>query len=216
MSTQQALINPSKLGSGQEPSNKQRRNFIGGSLAALAASPLLLSPRQALAEEADTPNDPFILLLTGIYQAVPAGKGPKLGLSTVNLNDGSYSVTRIYPVFGISNEGGAIDQDKAIGKFYVQFAGNLCAYDLPGGAIAMKFDSAPAGAPPGFNGFVPFPDGKGGQYLEGTFELKILEATGVYSAFRGGHNHMVDRLHQLASGQYDEFCFCNISTYQFP
>jgi hypothetical protein len=216
MITQQALINPSKLGSEQEPKNKQRRTFIGGSLAALAASPLLLSPRQAMAEEAEGPNDPFILLLTGVYESVPAGKGRKLGLSTVNLNDGSYSVTRIYPVFGISKEGDAIDQDKAIGKFYVQFAGNLCAYDLPGGAIAMKFDSVPAGAPPGFNGFVPFPDGKGGQYLEGTFELKILEATGVYSAFQGGHNHMVDKLHQLASGQYDEFCFCNISTYQFP
>jgi len=216
MTIQHALINPSKVVTGQEPSNKQRRTFIGGSLAALAASPLLLAPRRAMAGETDTPNDPFILLLTGIYQSVPAGKGPKLGLSTVNLNDGSYSVTRIYPVFGISNEGGAIDQDKAIGKFYVQFAGNLCAYDLPGGAIAMKFDSVPAGAPPGFNGFVPFPDGKGGQFLEGTFELKILEATGVYSAFQGGHNHMVDKLHQLASGQYDEFCFCNISTYQFP
>jgi hypothetical protein len=216
MITHQALINPSKFGSGQEPSNKQRRSFIGGSLAALAASPLFLSHRQAMAEEAEGPNDPFILLLTGVYQSVPAGKGPKLGLSTVHLNDGSYSVTRIYPVFGISKEGDAIDQDKAIGKFYVQFAGNLCAYDLPGGAIAMKFNSVPAGAPPGFNGFVPFPDGKGGQYLEGTFELKILETTGVYSAFQGGHNHMVDRLHQLASGQYDEFCFCNISTYQFP
>ena len=216
MTIQQALIDPSKVGTGQEPSNKQRRTFIGGSLAALAASPLLLAPRRAMAGETDTPNDPFILLLTGIYQSVPAGKGPKLGLSTVNLNDGSYSVTRIYPVFGISNEGGAIDQDKAIGKFYVQFAGNLCAYDLPGGAIAMRFDSVPTGAPPGFNAFVPFPDGKGGQFLEGTFELKILEATGVYSAFQGGHNHMVDKLHQLASGQYDEFCFCNISTYQFP
>ncbi len=52
-----------------------------------------------------------------------------------------------------------------------------------------------------------------------------LEATGVYSAFKGGHNHMVDKLHQLVAGTpfadfptsgYDEFCFCNISTYQFP
>ena len=80
----------------------------------------------------------------------------------------------------------------------------------------MSFNSAPAGAPPGFNGFVPFPDGKGGNFLEGTFELVILEATGIYRAFQGGHNHMADRLHQLADGSFDEFCFCNISQYDFP
>ena len=232
MITDQASANQSKPGSGQEPTNVERRTLIGAGLAALltaaCSSPTenraqrLSSSGLVTAAERDEGtdeggselNDPFILLLKGVYQ--PVVHGPNLGLHSVNLSDGSYSVTRIYPVFGISKEGDAIDQDKAIGKFYVQFAGNLCAYDLPGGAIAMKFNSVPAGAPPGFNGFVPFPDGKGGQYLEGTFELKILEATGVYSAFQGGHNHMVDRLHQLASGQYDEFCFCDISTYQFP
>jgi hypothetical protein len=105
----------------------------------------------------------------------------------------------------------------AIGTFYVQFAGNLCAYDLPGGAIAMSFNSVPPGAPPGYNGFVPFSDGAGGFYLEGTFELMILQATDRYRAFQGGHNHMVDRLHQLANNAgFDEFCFCNISQYQFP
>ena len=80
----------------------------------------------------------------------------------------------------------------------------------------MAFDPPPAGAPPGFNGFVPFDDGNHGFFLEGTFELQILEATGVYQPFKGGHNHMVDKLHQLANGQFDEFCFCNISTYDFP
>ena len=80
----------------------------------------------------------------------------------------------------------------------------------------MSFNTVPPGAPPGYNGFVPFPDGKGGQYLEGTFELTILEANGIYRAFASGHNHMVDRLHQLANGKLDEFCFCNISQYQFP
>jgi hypothetical protein len=131
----------------------------------------------------------------------------------VNLSDGSYSRTRIYPVFGIRE---SKDEDRPIGNFYVQFTGNLCAYDLPGGALAMRFNSPPAGAPLGFNGFVPFPDGKGGNFLEGTFELVILEATGIYKAFQGGHNHMVDKLHQLANGSFDEFCFCNISQYDFP
>ena len=69
------------------------------------------------------------------------------------------------------------------------------------------------------------PDGTGGQLDEGTFELTILGATGVYSAFKGGHNHMVDRLHQLVAGTpfasfpssgYNEFCFCIISQYPFP
>jgi hypothetical protein len=80
----------------------------------------------------------------------------------------------------------------------------------------MQFNPAPAEAPAGFNGFVPFPDGKCGTYLEGTLELTILEATGIYHAFAGGHNHMVDRLHQLVNGSFDEFCFCNISQYPFP
>jgi hypothetical protein len=75
-------------------------------------------------------------MLHGIYQPVPAGSGPKsnLRLTTVNLNDGSCSTTQIYPVFGI---GGNTGEDnlpkKPIGAFYVQFAGNLCVYDLPRG-----------------------------------------------------------------------------------
>jgi hypothetical protein len=212
MITNQALINQSKPGSGQEPTNKQRRALIGGALIAL-----LLSPRRVIAEETDRgTKNPFILLLKGLYQPVPVGHGPAhdLGLSAVNLSDGSYSRTLIYPVFGIPE---STDQDSPIGNFYVQFNGNLCAYDLPAGALAMSFNSIPVGAPPGFNGFVPFPDGTGGYYLEGTFELMILEATGIYRDFQGGHNHMVDRLHQLANGtSFDEFCFCNISQYQFP
>jgi hypothetical protein len=196
--------------SSQKPINKQRRTFIGGAAAALLASSL---PMRADLES--TPNDPFILLLHGIYQPVPAGGGPadNLGLTTVNLSDGSYSKTRIYPIFGVD---GTNDQKKSIGTFYVQFNGYLCAYDLPGGSIAMTFLDPPPGAPDGFNAFVPFPDGAGGYYQEGTFELNITEATGIYAAFRGGHNHMVDRLHQLADGNFNEFCFCNISQYAFP
>jgi hypothetical protein len=157
------------------------------------------------------PNDPFILLLRGVYQ--PVVHAPNLGLSSVNLNDGTYSTTTIYPIFGVQ---GSTDQDRAIGNFYVQFQGDLCAYHLPGGAIAMRFLLAPAGAPPGFNGLVPFPDGMGGFYLEGTFELAILEATGIYQPFAVGHNHMVDRLHQLANGSFDEFCFCPVATSGYP
>ena len=69
----------------------------------------------------------------------------------------------------------------------------------------MTFSPPPSGAPAGFNDFVPFPDGAGGNYLEGTFELTIVEATGIYAAFKAGHNHMVDRLHQLAEGSPSPF-----------
>ena len=62
-------------------------------------------------------------------------------------------------------------------------------------------------------GFVA--DGQGGRFLQGTFELTILEATGIYKPFVSGHNHMVDKLHFLApgdgSGGIDEYCFCFIS-----
>ena len=204
-------IEQMKATSSTGPINKQRRMFLGGALTALLAS----SSRRAMADYESAPNDPFILLLHGIYQPVPIGKGPadNLNLTTVNLSDGSYSTTQIYPIYNVD---GANDQKKAIGTFYVQFAGNKCAYDLPGGSIAMQFNSSPVIPAIGFNTFVPVPDGQGGSFLEGTFELVILEATGVYRGFKGGHNHMVDKLHQLANGQFDEFCFCNISTYQFP
>ena len=188
----------------------RRKLLVGGAGGALGA--LLTSSGLVMADgrDDDVPSDPFVVLLKGLYRPVPKGHGPddNLGLSTVNLNSGSFAKTRIYPVFGIPD---TRDQDRAIGTFYV--GGGLCAYDLPGGAIAMKFTGG---------GFTKFPlDGKGGQFDEGTFALEILEATGIYSAFAGGHNNMVDKLHQLKAGTpfagfpigYDEFCFCNISQF---
>jgi len=199
--TNQALTNESK------PS---RRTLIGGELAAVLSSALAPAGR-VMAQGMAQPNDPFILLLKGLYQ--PVVPGEDLGLSSVDVDDGSYVKTHIYPVFGIR---GSENHGNAIGTFYGQVTGTLCAYGLPGGAIAMSFNSVPPGAPPGYGGLVPFPDGKGGQYLEGTSELAILEANGIYRALAGGHNHMVDRLHQLPSGEADEFCFCIVSRYQFP
>jgi hypothetical protein len=203
MITNQALINHSNPGSGQEPTDKQRRALIGGAMAAL-----LSSPRRAMAERKSVPNDPFVLLLKGVYQPVVPGTAPDLGLSVVNLNDGSYSTTQIHAVTRIP---GSNNEDNAVvGHFYVQFNAAfsgasvvLCAYQIPGGAIAMQFTGG------AFT--TQIPDEQGGTYLEGTFELTILEATGVYRSFEGGHNHMVDRLHQLADGNFDENCFCIIS-----
>jgi hypothetical protein len=169
-----------------------RRAAIGGGLAGLGG--LLLFPGQLIAKE---PSDSFVVLLKGLYQ--PVVHGPNLGLSTVDLNDGSYSTTRIYPVSGTP---GNTNQNEAVGNFFVQFDGDLCAYHIPGGSFAMRFTGSD---------YVFVDDGQGGQFLEGTFELTILEATGIYRPFVGGHNHMVDKLHFLASGGVDEYCFCFIS-----
>lgn len=211
------------------PQTISRRTMIGGMGGAFAFSSLFAAPRRGFADDEHAPGNPFILLLHGVYEPVPAGEGPahNLGLTTVDLNSGFYSKTKIYPVFGVD---GANDQKKPVGTFYpealliggeITFTpptnpGFLAAYDLPGGALAMQFLSPPAGAPAGYDDFVVSSDGAGGFYLTGTFELSVLEATGVYRPFQGGHNHMVDRLHQLADGSFDEFCFCNISQYQFP
>jgi len=180
------------------------------------------------------PTDPFILLLRGVYEPVTSD-APDLGVKGINgqfidLNDGTWSRTRIYPVFGIPSAENQ-DQNKdnqgqdgndinvnttPIGSFYAQLAAfkagaplsqiNI-AYELPGGAITQQFLSG---------GFVAFPDGEGGNYLEGSFDLTILDATSIYKDFKGGHNNMVDRLHQLVDGNFDEFCFCHISQYEYP
>jgi hypothetical protein len=194
-----------------------------------ALASLLSSTRQTIAQSTtpppptdikSVPTDPFILLLSGIY--VPITNGPNLDLSGIDLSDGSYSRTRIYPVFGVpSAENGDEMQSNnvqttPIGNFYVQFNGSLCAYQLPGGAIAMKFLDTPVGAPPGFNAFVNHDDGHGGIFMQGTFELTITDANGIFEGFKNGANYMVDRLHQLPDGRLNEFCFCNISQYPFP
>jgi hypothetical protein len=172
-----------------------RRAAIGGGLAGLGG--LLLFPGLSLARAA-VPSDPFVIVLKGIYQ--PVVHGPDLGLSTVDLNDGSYSTVPIYPVLGTP---GTTDTKKAIGVFYVQFDGDLCAYHIPGGSFAMRFTGSDVNT---------VDDGAGGGLLTGTWELTVLEATGIYRPFAGGHNTMVDTLHFLASGDVDEVaCFCHIS-----
>jgi hypothetical protein len=197
MITNQLFINQGKPDSGQEPTNMQRRTLIGGALIAL-----LSSPGRLMAQE-KAPKDPFVLLLNGAYQ--PVVNAPDLGFSkvVVDLNDGSFSMTQIFPVHveGIPCDA---NENTPIGTFYVQFSGDLAVYQLPGGAIAMQFI-------PNCGVLTPSPDGLGGFFLNGTLELRILEATGIFRSFEHGHNHMVDRLHQLANGTFEEYCFCFIS-----
>ena len=174
-----------------------RRTAIGAGLAGLAGLGGVLAFPGRLFAKAAVPSDSFVVLLKGRYG--PVVDAPNLGLSSVNLNDGSYSTTRIYPVSGIP---GNQNLNKATGNFFVQFAGDLCAYHVPGGSFAMRFTGSD---------FIFVDDGQGGSFLEGTFDLTILEATGIYRPFVGGHNRMVDKLHFLASGDVDEYCFCFIS-----
>src|SRR5262245_31421437 len=174
-----------------------RRAAIGGAFGGAVVT-LLARPELAAAQDRPSDHPCLGLLLRGRYK--PVVHGPDLGLSMIDLNDGSYSKTKIYPAFGVP---GHRDVLKPIGTFYVQFTGSLCAYDLPGGAIAMRFTS--------HSNTVSVSDGSGGAYVEGSFELRIPEATGDYHSFVGGHNHMVDDLHLLADGNADEFCVCLIS-----
>ena len=104
-----------------------RKTAIGGGLAALAA---LALPGKVGAQAKTQPDESFVLLLKGLYQ--PVTHGPSLGLSMVDLSDGSYSTTRIYPVNGTP---GNTNPTKPIGDFYVQFSGSLCAYHIPGGSF---------------------------------------------------------------------------------
>jgi hypothetical protein len=174
-----------------------RRTAIGGALGGALVT-LLARPDLATAQEGDRQPAALVLLLRGLYQ--PVVDGPDLGLSKVDLSDGSYSTTKIYPVSGVP---GHRNVNEAIGDFYVQFTGTLCAYDIPGGAIAMRFTPR--------SNTVSVDDGSGGSYLQGTYELRVPEATGRYRSFVGGHNRMVDSLHLLASGDADEFCVCLVS-----
>jgi hypothetical protein len=149
--------------------------------------------------------DTFSVLLEGPYKAVAKGHGPpgNLGLTTVDLSDGSFSKTKIFHVTRLpKGRGNQQGDDDRIGTFYVQFAGSSAAYDLPRGAIAMVFTGS---------NVQNVPDGQGGAYIVGTFELDITEANGVYEPFVGGHNTMVDILHQLADGTFVEHCICIIS-----
>ena len=166
------------------------------------------SPRDADGQ----PANPFSILLSGPYK--PVVNGPALGLFGINLNDGSYSTTKIFPVSGLRGDDGAPDDrghrrgdrdcetETAIGNCFVQFGGKKVAYDLPGGALAMVFTA---------NNLKPAPDGQGGTYLVGTLQLDITDATGIFQSFVGGHNNMVDILHHLADGSFFEHCFCVIS-----
>jgi hypothetical protein len=183
-------------------------SLLVGALVTLLSAPLQAAGPSPL-DPGGQPADTFVILLagegprqSGPYE--PVVHCPNLGLFLVNPCDGSYSTTKIYPVSGLPEE----DRGQgAIGNFYVAIGKGLpVAYDLPGGALTMVFTG---------NTVQHVPDGEGGTYIVGTYDLDIREATGIYDSlgqsFVGGHNKMVDILHRLADGTFVEHCICIIS-----
>ncbi len=183
--------------------------LLVGALVTLLSAPLQAAGPSPL-DPGGQPADTFSILLSGKYKPVPVKPVvdcPNLGLIQVNICDGTFSTTKIYPISGLPGEdSGQVNRDRetedAIGNFYVQFNGNYAAYDLPGGSLTMLFTA---------DNLVPVSDGQGGTYLVGTLTLNITEATGIYKSFVGGHNTMVDILHLLADGTAVEHCICIIS-----
>jgi hypothetical protein len=172
------------------------------SLPALAHALTIPEFERSALKRGELPANPFVILLRGTYK--PVRRCPDLGLFHVNVCDGSYLTTKIYPVSGLPEEDDDREKEAAIGNFYVSpgMGGKPVAYDLPRGALTMVFTA---------NNLSPVPDGQRGTFLVGTLELDIIEATGVYQPFVGGHNKMVDILHRLADGTLVEHCFCIIS-----
>jgi hypothetical protein len=196
----------------------QRRDFFKtagiGSVSLVTLSTLtdaVINPALARTSLDGLPANKFTILLAGLYK--PVVHCPDLELSTVNVCDGSFVTNSIYPVNGLPLDDSGEDKrgsrlsspacQAPIGRFYVQLASlRYCAYDLPGGTLAMAFTG---------NTLVSVPDTQGGAYLVGTIDLDITEATGVYQSFVGGHNKMVDIGRALADGSFIDNCFCNIS-----
>jgi hypothetical protein len=84
-----------------------RKTVIGG-----AAVALLPTPARALAQGKSAHHGLLVVLLKGLYK--PVHHAPSLGLSVVDLDDGSYSKTKIYPVIGLP---GHKNGNVAIGTF---------------------------------------------------------------------------------------------------
>ena len=88
--TNNQVVQQKQADSGQEPTNIQRRTVIGGALVAL-----LSFPGRVMAQGNAVPDDSFVVLLKGLYQ--PVVQRPNLGLSMVDLNDGSYLTNEDLP-----------------------------------------------------------------------------------------------------------------------
>jgi hypothetical protein len=158
----------------------KRRDFLktaeigSASMLSLSVSPDAVAEHARERPSLDgPPADMFSVLLSGPY--TPVVKCPDLRLTMVNVCDGSFATTTIYPVSGLSLDHVKTANDphhaSPIGRFYLQPTGTYCAYDLPGSTIAMMFTG---------NNLASVSGPQGVTYLVGTIPLDVIEATGAY------------------------------------
>jgi len=172
------------------------RSIIHASLIVGALVALLSFAGEALSQPAPT-SDPFVILLDGFWE--PAGAVPgNLGLVLPHLSNGVYKKVTIYNLAS----GFPGPTDEVVGTAYALGGEGFIAYDLLKGALTAKFVG---------NNLVTTTNADGSRTMTGTYELNILEATGVYQSFVGGHIHMVDVLKYNSDGTILEHCFCHIS-----
>lgn len=168
--------------------------------AATFAATLLFPTSTTRADDTKSvpPANNFVVLLEGTFR--PAGVVEDFGLLLPDLNNGRYMTVPFYHV----ESGVPGPNDPIAGAFYALGGEGLFCYDLgKGGMTAMMIMDA--------SNTVTIPDGEGGIFINGTYELDILEATGIYRSFQGGHIHMLDTLHITAGGTFIEHCFCFVS-----
>ena len=166
---------------------------------ALAAT-VLFQTSIARADEhvkAVPPSNPMVILLEGTYG--PVVDAPDL-FPPEDLNNGNYLTVPIYNI----DSGVPGPNDEVVGNFYAFGGHGIVTYDLRKGGLRAKFI-------PELEDTVVSSDGHDGIYIIGTYELDILEATGIYRSFAGGHIHMVDVLQLTFDGFFVEHCFCYIS-----
>ena len=161
---------------------KKIRSLIQASLVVGTLVAVLSFAGEALGQ-AVAPSNPFVILLDGYW--VPAGDGVHLQVTIYDIDSGSPGPT-----------------DKVVGTAYAFGPDDLIAYDLGKGTLTAQFV--------GMDIVITHPD-DGSETWTGTWELNILEATGIYNSFVGGHIHMVDVLKFNSDGTILEHCFCHIS-----
>ena len=176
--------------------------FAAPAAVAVMAVTLMFQTQTTRADDhrkAVPPSNPFVVLLEGTFVS-PPDVVPDFGLDLPNLNNGIYKQVPMYNI----DSGVPGPTDEAVGTFYALGGEGYFAYDLGKGALTAMMIM-------GTSVTAVTPDGEGGIYITGTYELDILEATGIYRSFAGGHIHMVDVLHRTAAGIFIEHCFCHIS-----
>ena len=117
---------------------------------ALPLSTLIHAAAPAPKDAVGSPSDTFSILLQGTYR--PVVRGPNLGLSQVNLSDGSFSTVKIYPISGLpeqekghgnrANRSGDRDTEDPIGnlRFFVLPSLTLALAEWPGIMRILRSD----------------------------------------------------------------------------